>query len=180
MRDHERHTDGAPVDEETLLRAVERFALLFSEAGMQRMAARVFAFSLIDDADRYTAAEFAEALRVSPAAISQAVRELVAAGLLDKDRNPGSRSDHYRLYDDDPWQAITRQREPYLRRAEESVAEIMELLPEGSIGRRRLLETKEYIAFMAAEVAELAQRWQEHRAKVLAEYELSRGPDPRD
>src|SRR5215211_9163882 len=57
-------------DEEAVMRFVERFALTFSEAGVPRMAARVFVALLVSDDGRRTAAELAEMLRVSPAAIS--------------------------------------------------------------------------------------------------------------
>lgn len=39
-------------DNQALLRFVERFALVLAENGVPRMAARVFAFALADDADR--------------------------------------------------------------------------------------------------------------------------------
>lgn len=170
MPEDVRHTDTPePTDDEAVLRAVERFALLFSEAGMQRMTARVFAFALIDDADRYTAGELSRSLRVSPAAISQAVRDLVNAGLLGKEREPGSRSDQYRVYDEDVWQAILLQRSPMLRRQAEIVDEIMTLLPPRSRGWRRLHETREFLLFMAEETAEVARRWHEHRAKILGD-----------
>ena len=64
----------ARANDEDLLRAVERLAGMLYEAGMPRMAARVFSYALADDAEHYSAAELAEALRVSPAAISGAVR----------------------------------------------------------------------------------------------------------
>lgn len=170
----ERHTGGASAaDEEAVLRAVERLALLFADSDMPRMAARVFAFALIDDAERYTANELAEGLRVSPAAISGAVRQLVDRGLLGKEREPGSRSDQYRIYDADIWSAIMLQQEPAMRRAEESVAETIAILGPHEPGRRRLRETKEFFAFVRADLPAFAQRWHEHRAKFLAEEEYS-------
>ena len=42
-------------DRDDLLWFVEQFALLLTEAGMPRMAARVFAYVLAEDADEYTA-----------------------------------------------------------------------------------------------------------------------------
>ena len=80
-----------------LLRFVEHLALMFYDAGMNRMAARVFAYVLAEDAERYTAADLAKGLGVSRAAISGAVRDLVHAGLVSKEREPGARVDHYRI-----------------------------------------------------------------------------------
>ena len=50
------------------------FAFLLTESGVPRMPARVFASVLAEDAGALTAAELAERLQVSPAAISGAVR----------------------------------------------------------------------------------------------------------
>ena len=84
-----------------LLRGVERFALILNGSGMPRMASRVFAYVLAEDSDRYTAAELAEGLRVSPAAISGALRYLLDTRMIFKEREPGTRADLYRIYDDD-------------------------------------------------------------------------------
>ncbi|GAA3092083.1 hypothetical protein GCM10020254_41410 [Streptomyces goshikiensis] len=57
-------------NEEAVSRFVERFAAQLTEAGMQRMAARVFAQLLASDGGAMTSAELSEALRISPAAVS--------------------------------------------------------------------------------------------------------------
>jgi DNA-binding transcriptional regulator GbsR (MarR family) len=158
---------SAPHDDE-LLRFVERFAIILSENGMPRMAARVFAFVLADDEDRYTATELAEGLRVSPAAISGAVRTLVQLGLLGKEREPGTRVDTYRVYDDDVWGAIARQRVPILDRWVEGLSEGLDILEEGSRGWRRLRETQLYFEWVRDEFEYVMNRWAERR-KLLFE-----------
>src|SRR5829696_8023053 len=72
-------------DEEAVARFVERFALTFSEAGVPRMPARVFSALLVSDEGRRTASELAETLKVSPAAVSNAVRYLTQVGLVARD-----------------------------------------------------------------------------------------------
>lgn len=161
---------SAPRDEE-LLRFVERFALILTENGMPRMAARVFAFVLADDADRYTATDLAEGLRVSPAAISGAVRSLVQMGLLGKEREPGSRSDTYRVYDDDVWGAIARQRLPILDRWVEGLSDGLEQLEPNSRGWRRLRETQLYFEWVRDEFQDLMDRWAERRKKLFDEHD---------
>ena len=69
---------------------------------MPRMPSRVFACVLAEDSGRMTAGEIAERLQVRPAAVSGAVRYLVQVRLLSRGREPGARSDHYCLSDDDP------------------------------------------------------------------------------
>ena len=68
---------STPGDDPAIARFVERFALTLLETGLPRMPARVFAALLIAPDARLTAAELAERLQVSPAAISGAVRYLV-------------------------------------------------------------------------------------------------------
>lgn len=149
--------------DERLLRFVERFAMVFAESGIPRMPARVFAFVLADDADRYTAGELAAGLRVSPAAISGAVRYLVQVGLLGREREPGTRSDVYRIYDEDVWSRIYSQRAPLLERYEAAAAEGVRTLGLDRPGGRRLEETREFFAFLRDDLARMAERWQEHR-----------------
>jgi DNA-binding transcriptional regulator GbsR (MarR family) len=155
--------------DDAVLRFVEQFAMILVESGMHRMPARVFAYVLADDADRYTARELSEGLRVSPAAISGAVRYLVQGGLLIKEREPGSRSDHYRVYDGDIWYTITQQRLPLLKRYEEILSDGVEMLDQTRPGGRRIRETLEYMRFTRVELTEMAERWREHKQKVLDE-----------
>ena len=154
--------DGRP-DQETLLRFVERFAMALSTIGMPRMPARVFAYVLADDAERYTAAELASALRVSPAAISGAVRSLVQARLVGREREPGARVDTYRVYDSDLWYTITMQREQLIEPFERLAAEGAELLGPDSPGGRRMRETQEFYSFMRRKLTGLMQEWQAHK-----------------
>jgi DNA-binding transcriptional regulator GbsR (MarR family) len=165
---------SAPRDEE-LLRFVERFALILAENGMPRMAARVFAFVLADDADRYTATELAEGLRVSPAAISGAVRSLVQLGLLGKEREPGSRSDTYRVYDDDVWGAIARQRMPILDRWIDGLSDGLDQLEPDSRGWRRLRETQLYFEWVRDEFEDVMARWAERRKKLFEDAHINGG-----
>ena len=158
---------ASAVRDDELLRFVERFALILAENGIPRMAARVFAFVLADDADRYTASELAEGLRVSPAAVSGAVRFLVQTGLLGKEREPGTRSDTYRVYDDDVWGAITRHRLPMLDRWADGLSDGLDHLDPNSRGWRRLRETQAYFEFVREESVGLMERWAERRRKLF-------------
>lgn len=163
-------------DNEALLRFVEQFGLILQEEGMARMPARVFAFVLADDAEIYTAGDLAAGLRVSPAAISVATRYLVQAGLLGRERLPGSRSDHYRVYDDDVWSAITTQRVRFLGRHIDALAEGARQLDPARPGGRRVHETLEFYRFLRDEMPQIIKRWQEHRRthRLGAEHD----PDP--
>lgn len=154
-------TDQAQ-DTDVLLRFVERFALVLTDSGLPRMPARVFAYVLADDAERYTAAELAAGLRVSLAAISGAVRHLVQLGYLARERIPGHRTDSYRIYDNDVWGSIILQQDQVLEGYEEVAAEGARLLA-GTPGGRRLDETREFFAFIRDEQPQLIERWRARR-----------------
>ena len=149
--------------EAALLAFVERFALVLSDSGLPRMPARVFAYVLADDAERYTAGELAAGLRVSPAAISGAVRHLVKAGLLGREREPGARSDVYRIYDDDVWSRIYGQQGAVLARYEQAAADGVATLGRDRPGGRRMAETQEFFAFLRVELPGMLARWQATR-----------------
>ena len=83
-------------------RFVERMGGALTDAGLPRLPSRVFAALVIDDDGRMTAAELAETLAVSPAAVSGAVNFLAQIGFLHRERERGSRKDVY-VVDDDAW-----------------------------------------------------------------------------
>jgi DNA-binding transcriptional ArsR family regulator len=150
------------VDDDGVLRIVERFALLLTESGMPRMPARVFAYALAHDADGHTAGELAAGLRVSPAAISGAVRYLQQTGLLIREREPGARADHYRLRDD-LWYELWAARLAQLERWEEVLAEGADLLGPDRPGGARLRDSMEFFAFVRADLPAMMERWHEHQ-----------------
>ena len=75
---------------------VGRFAADLEAAGIPRLPARVFVALLVEDAGYLSAAELAERLHISPAAVSGAVRYLIQVQLVHREREPGSRRDRYR------------------------------------------------------------------------------------
>jgi len=151
-----------------LLRFVERFALVLREAGMQPMPARVLAYALADDADRYTAGDLARGLAVSPAAISGAVRQLVQFGLLTREREPGTRSDLYVLDDRDLFSRFMSSELATLQRFEDAVADGVDLLGLDRPGGRRLAETRDFMAFLRAELTDAVARWPAERERRAA------------
>ena len=156
-------------DHEQLLAAVEQVAALLAEGGIPRMAARVFAYALAEDSDRYTAADFAEGLRISPAALSGPVRFLTATRLLFKERAPGSRADLYRVYDEDVWSTIMAARLPMLEVWEKAVHDAADTVGLDTPGGRRLHETEEFFRFTRVETEAMIERWKQHRRALAAD-----------
>jgi DNA-binding transcriptional regulator GbsR (MarR family) len=151
-------------DDDVLLQAVERFGTLLTEAGMPRMAARIFAYLIIDETDAATAGQLAARLRVSPAAVSGAVRYLVQTAMLERHRRPGARSDEYRLHGD-LWYETYLQRTVLMRRWEDTLAEAIEAVGPERAGRS-LRESREFLAFLREEYPAMMERWHERRASL--------------
>lgn len=151
-------SDRSGRDEEAVARYVERVAAELTEMGMQRMASRVFACILADDAGALTAAEVGERLHVSPAAVSGAVRYLAAVGLITREREPGSRRERYRM-ESDRWYQIFAQRESMIRRFEQTLDTGVGVLGADSAAGRRIAETTQFFSFLREENGRLEQRW---------------------
>jgi DNA-binding transcriptional regulator GbsR (MarR family) len=131
------------------------------------MPARVFAGLLATDSGRLTAADLADLLRVSPAAISGAVRYLAQVNLASREREPGSRRDYYRVHDDVWYEAIAR-RDQVLARWERSLLEGIEVLGRHTAAGARMAETLAFFEFLQKELPALLQRWRAHnRAQRL-------------
>ncbi|AKH83744.1 hypothetical protein AA958_17735 [Streptomyces sp. CNQ-509] len=149
---------GAGRDTEAVARYVERVAGELTGMGMQRMASRVFACLLADDAGALTAAEVSERLHVSPAAVSGAVRYLGLVGFISREREPGSRRERYRI-ESDRWYQIFAQREQIIRRFEQTLDSGVGILGADTPAGQRIEETTEFFAFLREENGRLEQRW---------------------
>jgi DNA-binding transcriptional regulator GbsR (MarR family) len=148
-----------------LEQAVERLGSVLEDSGVPRMPARVFAYILAEDRDRYSAADLAEGLQVSPAAISGAVRYLTSTRLVVKERRPSGRGDLYRVVDGDVWGTIMSARLPLMDHFVASLEKAAAVLEPGSAGRTRVEETRDYFAFARDGMADLAERWTARRAE---------------
>jgi DNA-binding transcriptional regulator GbsR (MarR family) len=149
-------------DPAAVSRFVETFASAFVDAGVPRMPSRVFAAILASDAGRLTAAELADQLQASPAAISGAVRYLIQVSLIVREREPGSRRDVYAVGDDGWYEAIVRRErllELWARAVRDGVAALGPDTPAG----RRLAETLAFFEFLQAEMPALLERWRAAR-----------------
>jgi DNA-binding transcriptional regulator GbsR (MarR family) len=146
-------------------RFVERFSLTLTESGMPRMAARIFVALLVAEDGRMTAAEIADYLRISRAAVSVAVRLLNQANLVVREREPGQPVDHYRVVDD-VWIENTLWKEAAFRQMEIDLEIGTEVLSKNSAAWRRVEETRQFFAFAREELARMMNRWRARRAEL--------------
>jgi DNA-binding transcriptional regulator GbsR (MarR family) len=147
---------------------VESFAAQLVEAGMQRMAARVFAALLASDKGVLTSAELSEQLQISPAAVSGAVRYLAQTHMVSREREPGSRRERYRVHGDQWYEALTN-REAVLKRWESALREGVSSLGANTPAGRRLAETLAFFEFIEGELAAMMERWRVHREKTFGQ-----------
>ncbi len=158
---------SGPRDDEAVGRFIERFAGALVDAGVPRMPARVFVALLATDSGRMTALELSERLRISPAAVSGAVRHLAQVNLVSRERDPGSRRDHYVVHDDLWYEATVQQTQRLARwdsRLREGVGALGRHTPAGA----RLAETVAFFEFVEGEMDQMLQRWKERRAALRA------------
>lgn len=160
--DHHDHHDR---DDAAVQHYVEKFALVLTEIGFQRMAARVFATLMSTDSGRLTAAELAERLAVSPAAVSGAVRFLDQLGLVAKRREPGGRRDHYCLVDD-LWYSSFLKRDRMIVMWRDATVEGMSVLGGDTPAGRRLAEMCDFLDFMIKEMPAMFERWHQQREEA--------------
>ncbi|MGP3926541.1 GbsR/MarR family transcriptional regulator [Streptomyces sp. 8N616] len=153
--------NGRERDDDAVSRFIERFAAELTDAGMQRMAARVFAALLASDSGTMTSAELAERLRISPAAVSGAVRYLSQVNMVGREREPGSRRDRYRLHNELWYETFTR-RDQLLARWEKLLRDGVESLGSGTPAGERVAETAEFFGFLQKEMLGVMDRWRTH------------------
>ncbi len=158
---------GPPVDADAAARFVERFAAALTEAGFPRMPARAFAALFATDSGRLTAAELAESLQASPAAISGAMRYLAQVNLASRQREPGSRRDLFQVHDDVWYEALVR-RDQVLVRWEDALREGVGVFGTDSPAGARMAETLAFFEFVGKELPALLDRWRVYKAERRA------------
>jgi DNA-binding transcriptional regulator GbsR (MarR family) len=151
-------------DPEAVGQFVEHFASALTDAGLQRMHARVFAALHGTDSGRLTAAELAERLQVSPAAVSGAVRYLIGFNLIRREREPGSRRDTY-VVDNDSWYEAIVNRDEVILRWQASAKKGIEALGADTPAGRRMADSLAFFEFIYDELRELIVKWQKVKAE---------------
>ncbi len=146
-------------------RYVERMGTALSDAGLQRLPSRVFAALTVDEDGRMTSAELVEALGVSPASVSGAVRYLSQIGFVHRERERGSRRDVY-VVDDDAWLQATMRGDQAYAPMVAALDDALSRLDRGSHAHRRLFLMREFLVFVGDEMGGIAERWLAHRAEL--------------
>jgi DNA-binding transcriptional regulator GbsR (MarR family) len=158
---------GASREAAVAARFVERMGGALTDAGLPRLPSRVFAAIVVDEDGRMTAAELAETLAVSPAAVSGAVKLLSQIGFLHRERERGSRKDVY-VVDDDAWHGAMMRRDQTYAPMTSALTAALDSLDESAPARHRLWLMREFLDFVNTEMDGVAERWQVRRRDLEA------------
>lgn len=141
---------------------MERMGAALTSAGLARLPSRIFAAVLVDDDGRMTAVEIGEALGVSPAAVSGAVKYLDGVGMVRRERERGSRRDVF-VIDDDAWHDTLMQADNIYRPMVSALTQGLDDLPDDDPARHRLALSREFVRFILEEMHDINDRWAAHR-----------------
>jgi DNA-binding MarR family transcriptional regulator len=146
-------SEGADLQE-----AAEELALILTNHGMQRMTARVLATLLFTEQPTMTMGELADRLRASSGAISGAIKMLMSVGLVERVPAPASRRDHYRLRDN-AWAVLYTNQNEVLAAMRKAAEAGIAATGSGSLAGQRLIQMRDFYAFLLAEIPALLDRW---------------------
>jgi len=142
--------------------AAEAAAAMIAAVGFPRMPGRVLMALIAAPADGYTAAELADRLGVSPAAVSGAVRYLQTIQVIRRVSRPDRRRDHYVIIPD-TWYGLMTNNGPIYDRLAAHI-EAIGAEHDDRAAQDRASEMAEFFRFMARRMPELVDEWEAYRS----------------
>ncbi|MDQ4215716.1 helix-turn-helix domain-containing protein [Microbacterium capsulatum] len=147
--------------------AAEEAAAMIAGVGFPRMPGRVLMALIAAPADGYSAAELAERLGISPAAVSGAVRYLQTIQVIRRVARPDRRRDHY-LIVPDTWYGLMTNNGPIYDSLAAHIEAIGAEHSDDDAARARATEMADFFRFMARRMPQLVEEWEAHRAGLDA------------
>ncbi|HWL79127.1 GbsR/MarR family transcriptional regulator [Microbacterium sp.] len=149
-------------DEHAGIDAAEQGAAMLAAAGMPRMPARVM-MALVGSPDEgYTAAELADRLGVSAAAVSGAVRYLQSMRIIQRLSKPGDRLARYDLMDDG-WRSMVVANAPLYAKLGEFLDAIADENTDAPASVSRARDMAAFLRYLAERMPELVEEWESRR-----------------
>jgi len=142
--------------------AAEQAAAMLTAVGMPRMPARVMMALAGSPDEGYTAADLADRLGVSAAAVSGAVRYLVSMRLIHRLSRPGDRRDRYDLAEDS-WSGMITANAPLYGTLAASLDRIADENPAAPASAARAHEIADFLRYLAERMPQLAAEWRAGR-----------------
>lgn len=151
-------------DERALTDVLEHSAAVLTAAGFPKMPARVLMALTVTESAGLTAAELAERLGASAAAISGAVRYLQTVGIIRRVSQTGSRRDRYELPGD--WYSSLVKNSPvYGVLADQADAGLAAVGDPDSPATLRLRDMAGFYRFLQGRLPHLLDEWEQLRAE---------------
>ena len=144
---------------------VERLGAALTSAGLARLPSRIFAAVMVDEDGRMTAAEIGEALGVSPAAVSGAVKYLDGVGMVRRERERGSRRDVF-VVDDEAWHDTLLQADNIYRPMINALGQGIDDLGPDDPASQRLVVSRAFMQFILEELRGINDRWTTRRREL--------------
>jgi MarR family len=141
----------------------EHAAAMLAAAGMARMPARVMMALVGSPDDGYTAAELADRLGVSAAAVSGAVRYLVSMRFVQRLPRPGDRRDRYDIVDD-AWAGMISANAPLYASLAAAMDGIADENGDAPVSVARAREIADFLRYLSERMPRLADEWRAERA----------------
>lgn len=142
--------------------AAEQSAAMLAAVGMPRMPARVMMALAGAPDDGYTAADLADRLGVSAAAVSGAVRYLVSLRLIHRRSRPGDRRDRYDLTED-AWTGMIAANAPLYAHLAGYLDRIADANPDAPGSAARAHQIADFLRYLADRMPQLAAEWRAGR-----------------
>lgn len=139
----------------------EQAAAMMTAAGMPRMPARVMMALVAAPDGGYTAAQLAERLGISPAAVSGAVRYLQQLHFIQRRSRPGDRRDRYEFVHDTFAASIVGNLPVYDRLA--AYIDTIAGEHEDDRARERAVELAAFFRFLSTRMAQISEEWRAQR-----------------
>ncbi|SFR62380.1 DNA-binding transcriptional regulator GbsR, MarR family [Microbacterium azadirachtae] len=144
--------------------AAEEAAAMITAVGFPRMPGRVMMALIAAPAEGYSAADLADRLGISAAAVSGAVRYLQTIQVIRRVSRPDRRRDHYVIIPD-TWYGLMTNNGPIYERLATHIEAIGAEHDDDHAARRRAAEMAEFFRFMARRMPELVDEWEAFRAE---------------
>jgi DNA-binding transcriptional regulator GbsR (MarR family) len=135
---------------------------MLAGAGMPRMPARVMMALVASPDAGYSAAELADRLGVSPAAVSGAVRYLQSLRMIQRLSRPGDRIARYDLMDDG-WHSMVTANAPMYTKLAESMEAIAAENGDAPLSVARALSVADFLRYLAERMPQLVVEWEQSR-----------------
>lgn len=150
------------------LKYIEQSALLFEQAGMTRMAGRIFGYLLVCDEDAVSFDQIRKTLQASKGSISTNLKQLVNTGLIEQTTFPGDRKTYYRasqMHIGD----IMSSRLNLMEKFVNLFSQARKLKTREDDVSEWLHESAGFYQWMEDRMEELMDRWEQEKEKILKE-----------